>query len=100
MESISQRALRDATCPNRFPVAVGVRRAGRLGKGKAGGSGFSRKTGIERCLVFSGALQELPVFDWQARNSAELGRIVGYQDESACQGNRGDHQIIGPDRGS
>ena len=29
MESISQRALRDATCPNRFPPPAAVRRASR-----------------------------------------------------------------------
>jgi hypothetical protein len=45
MESISQRAPRDATCSNRFPLAVGVRRARRPDMTKTVACGVRRKTG-------------------------------------------------------
>ena len=45
MESISEGALRDATCPNRFPPAAGVCRARLPDKSKTIACGAWRKTG-------------------------------------------------------
>lgn len=54
MESIWQRALRDATCSNRFPLAAGVRRARRPDKSKTAACGVRRKTGRR---IATGAFQ-------------------------------------------
>ena len=45
MKFFSQRALRDATCTNRFPLAAGVRRPKRPDKSKTVACRVQRKAG-------------------------------------------------------